>query len=214
MLQWLQLLQVKMKILCICKEYTCNAPKTAKNAHHVKIVAFCPAFSSGGVLQVELCAKMRPGMRAVVQRVSRAEVRVEGQVVARIGTGLLVLAGFAMDDTPESGRTLAEKIVNLRVFENEQGRMDRSILEAGGEVLCVSQFTLYGDCRKGRRPSYTRASSPEAARPLYEAFLETLSALLSASNLSLSAGRFQAMMEVESVNDGPVTLLLDSEKLI
>jgi D-tyrosyl-tRNA(Tyr) deacylase len=152
-------------------------------------------------------------MRAVIQRVSKAEVRVEGQVVARIGRGLLVLVGFAADDTPECGIAMAEKIVNLRVFENEKGRMDQSILEAGGGVLCVSQFTLYGDCRKGRRPSYSRAASPETARPLYEAFLKSLGELLRARGVSLSAGRFQAMMEVESINDGPVTLLLDSEKV-
>jgi len=164
--------------------------------------------------QIEtLCAKMISTMRAVIQRVTRAEVRVEGQVVGRIGRGLLVLVGIAAEDTPECGRALAEKIVNLRLMDNEQGRMDRAILETGGGVLCVSQFTLYGDCRKGRRPSYTRAAPPEVARSLYEAFLESLGELLRGSNVSLSAGRFQAMMEVESVNDGPVTLLLDSEKL-
>ena len=152
-------------------------------------------------------------MRAVVQRVRRAEVRVEGQVVGRIERGLLVLLGIATNDTPECGQALAEKIVNLRIMDNEEGRMDRSILETGGGVLCVSQFTLYGDCRKGRRPSYVRAGPPEAARPLYEAFLKSLGELLHGSGASLSAGRFQAMMEVESVNDGPVTLLLDSEKL-
>jgi len=152
-------------------------------------------------------------MRAVVQRVKRAEVRVEGEVVARIGRGLLVLLGVATDDTPECGTALAAKIVNLRVMDNEQGKMDRSILETGGGVLCVSQFTLYGDCRKGRRPSYTRAASPDIARALYEAFLESMAGLLRGSGVSLSAGRFQAMMEVDSVNDGPVTLLLDTEKL-
>jgi len=157
--------------------------------------------------------KMPPDMRAVVQRVSKAEVRVEGQMVGRIGRGLLVLVGFSTDDTPEGGMAMAKKIVNLRVFENDEARMDRSILDAGGGVLCVSQFTLYGDCRKGRRPSYSRAASPEAARPLYEAFLKSMGELLRASDVSLSAGRFQAMMEVESMNDGPVTLLLDSEKV-
>jgi len=138
---------------------------------------------------------------------------VEGQVVGSIGRGLLVLVGFAVDDTPECGMALAAKIVNLRVFGNEAGKMDRSLLEAGGGVLCVSQFTLYGDCRKGRRPDYSRAASPEAARPLYEAFLKSLGDLLRASGVSLSAGRFQAMMEVDSINDGPVTLLLDSQKI-
>ncbi len=151
-------------------------------------------------------------MRAVIQRVNRAEVRVDGQVVGQIGRGMLVLAGFASEDTPESGATVAEKILNLRLFDNEQGRMDRSILEVGGGVLVVSQFTLYGDCRKGRRPSYSRAASPENARPLYEAFVASLREVARGSAVRVSEGRFQAMMEVESVNDGPVTLLLDSER--
>jgi len=160
----------------------------------------------------ESWAKMGFCMRAVIQRVLRAEVRVEDQVVGRVGRGLLVLVGFATGDTPELGRAMAEKIVNLRVFDNEDGKMDRSILEMGGGLLVVSQFTLYGDCRKGRRPSYSMAASPESARPLYQAFLNTLRDLVRACNISLSEGQFQAMMEVESVNDGPVTLLLDSEK--
>ncbi len=145
-------------------------------------------------------------MRAVLQRVKRAEVRVEGRVVGRIGPGLLVLVGIAAGDTPESGNALAEKIVNLRIFDDEQGRMNRALLEMGGSVLCVSQFTLYGDCRKGRRPSYERAASPETARPLYEAFLDSLRELLRGAGASVEAGQFQAMMEVELVNDGPVTL--------
>ena len=152
-------------------------------------------------------------MRVVVQRVSRAEVSVEGQVVGQIGRGLLVLAGFASEDTPETGRSLAEKIVSLRVFDNEQGRMDRSILETGCGVLVVSQFTLYGDCRKGRRPSYSRAASPESARPLYLAFVDSMRESVRGSKVNVSEGRFQAMMEVESVNDGPVTLLLDSDRM-
>ncbi len=147
-------------------------------------------------------------MRAVVQRVTRAEVRVEGRVVGRIGRGLLVLVGMARGDTPEAGKVLGQKIVNLRIFGDEQGRMNRSLLETGGSVLCVSQFTLYGDCRKGRRPSYDRAAPPETARALYEAFVDSLRAL----GASVETGQFQAMMEVELVNDGPVTLLLDSEK--
>jgi len=148
-------------------------------------------------------------MRAVVQRVSRAEVRVEGRVVGTIGRGLLVLVGIAREDTPETGKVLAEKIANLRIFDDEQGRMNRSLLEAGGGVLCVSQFTLYGDCRKGRRPSYDRAAPPETARSLYESFVESLGAL----GVKVETGEFRAMMDVELVNDGPVTLLLDSEKL-
>ncbi len=148
-------------------------------------------------------------MRAVVQRVSRAEVRIEGRVVGRIGVGLVVLVGIARDDAPEAGQWLAEKIVNLRVFDDAEGRMNRSLLEAGGAVLCVSQFTLYGDCRKGRRPSYDRAASPDAAMTLYESFVASLRAL----GVKVETGEFRAMMDVELVNDGPVTLLLDSEKM-
>jgi len=164
-------------------------------------------------------------MRAVVERVTRAEVRVEGKVVGRIDEGLLVLVGIATGDTRECGHALAEKIVNLRLFEGEQGaepidqpghprgRRRRSLIEKGGSVLCVSQLTLYGDCRKGRRPSYDRAAPPEVARPFYEAFVESLRQLLGGSGARVETGQFQAMMEVELVNDGPVTLLLDSEKL-
>jgi D-tyrosyl-tRNA(Tyr) deacylase len=147
-------------------------------------------------------------MRAVVQRVTRAEVRVDGSSVGRIETGLLVLLGVARDDTPEAGRYLAEKIVNLRVFADAEGRMNRSLLETGGAILCVSQFTLYGDCRKGRRPSYDRAATPDSARKLYELFVNQLRGL----GVPVESGQFQAMMEVELVNDGPVTLLMDSEK--
>ena len=147
-------------------------------------------------------------MRAVVQRVKRAEVRVDGLVAGQIGEGLVVLVGIAREDTEAAGRYLAEKIVQLRVFDDDQGRMNRSVHEAGGSILCVSQFTLYGDCRKGRRPSYDRASRPEAARPLYENFVEQLRAL----DVPVATGQFQAMMEVDLVNDGPVTLLLDSER--
>ncbi len=156
-------------------------------------------------------------MRAVVQRVKRAEVRVDGQVVGRIGPGLLVLVGIATGDTPESAQWLAEKTVNLRVFDDPQGRMNRSLLETGPEVgggiLCVSQFTLYGDCRKGRRPSYDKAAAPETARRLYDLFLDLLRELLRGTNVRVETGQFQAMMDVDLVNDGPVTLLLDSEKL-
>jgi D-aminoacyl-tRNA deacylase len=151
-------------------------------------------------------------MRAVVQRVTRAEVRVGGAVVGCIGRGLVMLLGIARDDTPEAARYLAQKIVNLRVFDDAGGRMNRSLLDLGREagvgILCVSQFTLYGDCRKGRRPSYDRAAQPAVARPLYEGFLDDLRGL----GVRVEAGQFQAMMDVELVNDGPVTLLLDSDK--
>ncbi len=145
-------------------------------------------------------------MRAVVQRVSRAEVRVEGRSVGQVGRGLLVLVGVGKGDTRESGKWLAEKIVNLRIFDDAAGRMNCSLREAGGAILCVSQFTLYGDCHKGRRPSYDRAAPPAEARTLYEDFVESLRAL----GVEVHTGIFQAMMEVELVNDGPVTLLLDS----
>ncbi len=148
-------------------------------------------------------------MRAVVQRVKRAEVRVDQEVVGRIGFGLVVLLGVGKDDTEAAGEALAEKIANLRVFDDSQGKMNRSLLEAGGQALCVSQFTLYGDCRKGRRPSYDQAAAPDRALLLYESFV----ASLRQRAIPTETGRFRAMMEVELVNDGPVTLLLDSDRM-
>lgn len=150
------------------------------------------------------------GMRALLQRVSRAEVRVGGAVAGRIGRGLVVLLGIAKEDTSEAARYLAEKVVNLRIFDDADGRMNRSLLDLGSDVavLCVSQFTLYGECRKGRRPSYDRAAPAETARPLYERFLDEVRGL----GVRVEAGQFQAMMEVDLVNDGPVTLLLDSDR--
>ena len=147
-------------------------------------------------------------MRAVVQRVLRAEVRVEGKTVGRIGPGMLILAAVKKDDTPEDAKALAEKLVQLRIFADEEGKMNRSLSDVEGEILCVSQFTLYGNCQKGRRPSYERAARPEDAAQLFENFLSCLRALAP----EVETGRFQAMMEVELVNDGPVTLLVDSEK--
>lgn len=152
-------------------------------------------------------------MRTVVQRVSRAEVRVDGKVKGRIGPGLLVMVAVGATDTRESGARLAERIVNLRIFDNDAGRMDRSLLDVRGEILCVSEFTLYGDCRHGRRPSYVGAASPQAARPLFEVFVDSLRELVSSFGGKVETGLFQAMMEVESVNDGPVTLLFDSDKV-
>jgi D-tyrosyl-tRNA(Tyr) deacylase len=146
-------------------------------------------------------------MRAVLQRVSRARVLVDGEVVGEVGRGLLVLLGVAQGDTPEQARWLAEKIVSLRLFADEQDRMSRDVTEVGGGVLVVSQFTLYGDCRKGRRPSFVAAAPPEVAVPLYEAFLDAVRAL----GVPTAAGRFGAMMQVELVNDGPVTLIVDSK---
>ena len=148
-------------------------------------------------------------MRAVVQRVKRAEVRVSEEAVGRIGPGFVVLLGVGKDDTEKAGEVLAEKVANLRVFDDDQGKMNRSLLETGGQALCVSQFTLYGDCRKGRRPSYDQAAAPERAMLLYECFVKSLRQ----HGIPTETGRFRAMMDVELVNDGPVTLLLDSDRL-
>jgi len=148
-------------------------------------------------------------MRAVVQRVKRAEVRVGNELVARIGCGFVVLVGVGKNDTEAAGKALAEKIAHLRLFEDDEGKMNRSLREAGGQVLCVSQFTLYGDCRKGRRPSYDQAAAPETALFLYERFVEALRQ----QGIPTETGRFRAMMDVELVNDGPVTVLLDSDRL-
>jgi len=147
-------------------------------------------------------------MRAVVQRVSRAQVGVRGEVTGQIGLGLLVLLGVGRDDTQADAIYLAEKIAGLRVFEDEQGKMNLSVNEVGGSVLTVSQFTLYGDVRRGKRPSFDEAAAPEKARQLYELFIERMRA----AGLRCETGRFQEMMKVDLVNDGPVTILLDSEK--
>jgi D-aminoacyl-tRNA deacylase len=148
-------------------------------------------------------------MRAVVQRVKKAEVRVEGRSVGAVGKGMLVLLGVGKNDAPEDAQSLAEKILNVRIFDDAAGRMNLSLLETNGQLLCVSQFTLYGDCRKGRRPSYDQAARPEVAGGLYDAFV----AAARAGGVTVQTGQFQAMMEVELVNDGPVTLLLDSERI-
>jgi D-tyrosyl-tRNA(Tyr) deacylase len=148
-------------------------------------------------------------MRAVVQRVKSAEVRVGEEVVGRVGRGFVVLLGVGKSDTEAAAETLAEKIANLRVFDDDQGKMNRSMVDISGQVLCVSQFTLYGDCRKGRRPSYDQAAAPDQALPLYESFVKSLRQL----GILTETGRFRAMMEVELINDGPVTLLLDSDRL-
>ena len=148
-------------------------------------------------------------MRAVVQRVSRAKVTVAGEITGHIGQGLLVLLGIGHEDTEAGAEYLADKIVGLRIFEDDAGKMNRSVAEVGGAVLAVSQFTLYGDVRKGKRPCFDDAARPEMARTLYERFVSRVRA----SGLRCETGRFQEMMEVELVNDGPVTILLDSEKL-
>ena len=145
-------------------------------------------------------------MRAVVQRVSEARVRVDSEVVGEIRGGLLVFLGVGREDGEQDVDFLAEKISNLRIFPDEAQKMNRSLLDAGGAMLVVSQFTLHGDCRKGRRPAFIAAAPPEQAEPLYERFVSRVEKL----GVPVAAGRFGAMMEVELVNDGPVTLLLDS----
>ena len=147
-------------------------------------------------------------MRAVVQRVRRASVRISGQTVGEIAQGLLVLVGVGENDSEAAAVYLADKIAGLRIFDDDAGRMNRAVGEIGGAVLVVSQFTLFGDVRRGKRPSFDAAARPEAARKLYEYFVEELRA----RGLRCETGRFQEMMEVELVNDGPVTILLDSEK--
>ena len=147
-------------------------------------------------------------MRAVVQRVSRAKVTVAGEIAGEIGRGLLVLLGIGQDDTETDADYLAAKIAGLRIFEDDAGKMNQAVAEIGGAVLAVSQFTLYGDVRKGRRPSFDGAAGPEKARALYERFVNRMRE----TGLRCETGRFQEMMEVELVNDGPVTVILDSDE--
>jgi len=149
-------------------------------------------------------------MRACVQRVSRASVIVENEVIGQIGAGLLVLLGVATDDTEADADYLAEKIATLRIFEDANGKMNAALADIGGAMLVVSQFTLYGDCRKGRRPSFTAAAPPEQAERLYEYFV----AQIRRQNIPIATGRFRANMQVELINDGPVTMLLESRKAI
>lgn len=141
----------------------------------------------------------------MVQRVARARVAIDGRTAGEIGPGLLVLAGFSPADQRETLEWMAGKIVGLRIFADEEGRMNRSLLEAGGELLVVSQFTLYGDVRKGRRPSFVEAAQPDLAVPLYEAFIE----ILRGAGCRVETGEFGASMQVELVNDGPVTLTIE-----
>ena len=147
-------------------------------------------------------------MRAVVQRVSRARVTVEGCVAGEIAAGLMILLGIGRDDTSAVAVSMAEKIANLRIFEDDQGKMNRSLLDIRGSALVISQFTLYGDARSQRRPSFIAAAPPEQAKQLYEEFCEALRKL----GVTVATGVFQAMMSVELVNEGPVTILLDSDK--
>jgi len=147
-------------------------------------------------------------MRAVVQRVRTAEVTVAGELVGKIGKGLLVFLGVGEGDTREDAEYLVSKVVNLRIFSDRNDKMNLSLWEVGGDVLVVSQFTLWGDCRKGRRPSFVRAAEPALANALYQEFID----LLRERGIKVAEGRFQEMMDVHLVNDGPVTMLLDSEK--
>jgi len=148
-------------------------------------------------------------MRAVVQRVKESKVMVKGKTVGQIKRGFLILLGVGKDDTSEDCEYLSNKIVNLRIFEDPDGRFNLSLLDIEGEALVVSQFTLYGDCRKGRRPSFSDAAPPSKAKELYEKFIDTLMQ----KGIRVQSGIFQEMMDVYLINDGPVTLLLDSKKL-
>ena len=145
-------------------------------------------------------------MRAVIQRVSEGSVSVDGETIGRIGKGLLVFLGVARQDTAAGAEYLADKIVHLRIFEDRAGKLNRSLLDVGGEMLVVSQFTLYGDCRKGRRPSFVEAAAPEKANALYEHFV----AKVGTHGVKAATGRFRALMAVSLINDGPVTLILES----
>ena len=147
-------------------------------------------------------------MRAVIQRVSRAKVSVDGETIGEIGRGILILLGVSGEDSEKDAVYLLEKAVKLRIFEDAAAKMNLSLLDIKGELLVVSQFTLYGDARKGRRPSFIRAAAPEKANALYEFFVAEARKQIG----KVETGRFQAMMDVEHVNDGPVTILLDSEK--
>jgi D-tyrosyl-tRNA(Tyr) deacylase len=145
-------------------------------------------------------------MRAVVQRVKKSSVTVGQKRVAEIGAGLLVLLGVSRSDTTQNAEYLAQKIPNLRIFEDEDGKLNRSLLETGGRMLVVSQFTLYGDCRKGRRPSFIEAAPPDEANRLYEHFVQAVRQ----KGVAVETGKFQAMMAVALINDGPVTLIIES----
>jgi D-tyrosyl-tRNA(Tyr) deacylase len=147
-------------------------------------------------------------MRAVIQRVSEASVTVDGKLVGKIGRGVLVLLGVSQKDTEKDVAYLVDKILNLRIFEDENGKMNLSLLEVGGQMLVVSQFTLYGDVRRGKRPSFTEAASPEKAKKLYELFVQESSKSLN----DIQTGIFQEMMSVHLTNEGPVTILIDSDK--
>lgn len=148
-------------------------------------------------------------MRAAIQRVKEARVEVEGEIVGRIGKGILLFLGIRKDDTQDDIKYLADKVLGLRIFEDDAGKKNLSIADVGGEILVVSQFTLYGDCRKGRRPSFDEAASPNMAERLYGIFVEELKK----RGIGVQTGRFRALMDIHLVNSGPVTILLDSRKV-
>lgn len=149
-------------------------------------------------------------MRAVVQRVKRAQVSVEGSITGKIEKGILVLLGVGENDEIEDLEYMAKKIINLRIFEDNEDKMNLSVLDVGGNVLVISQFTLYGDCRKGNRPSYSKAARPDIAKEYYDRFIEYIK---DNYKIKVESGIFQASMEVDFINDGPVTLMLDSKKI-
>lgn len=165
-------------------------------------------FSMEGGELIRRLSFLEMSMRLVVQRVSRAKVTVDGNVTGEIGAGLMILVGVGKEDTSATAAAMAEKAANLRIFEDEQGKMNRSLLDVKGSALVVSQFTLYGDARGQRRPSFISAGPPELGKRLYEEFCEALRKL----GVIVGTGIFQAMMSVELVNEGPVTILLDSDK--
>jgi len=148
-------------------------------------------------------------VRAIIQRVTNASVAVDGEVIGSIGKGILIFLGVSDDDTEADLKYIADKMLNLRIFEDENGKMNLSLLDTSGEILVISQFTLYGDCRKGRRPSFDKAGKPDYANEMYEKFID----YCRASGLKTECGQFGADMKVSLLNDGPVTMMLDSTKL-
>jgi D-aminoacyl-tRNA deacylase len=187
------------------KETVCASPPFLLN--HLSIFPFYPFILFSFPLFPVSC-NLSSIMRAVIQRVSEASVRVDDQVIGHIGRGLLVLLGVSTSDTKSEAEFLSEKIVNLRIFSDEAGKFAFSVRDLQGEILVVSQFTLYGDTRKGRRPSFTEAAGVDMALPLYEYFVECITR----HQVRVATGQFQATMAVQLVNDGPVTLVIESER--